>query len=79
MARLLITATYGIDNPTRAGLPFFVARGAKESGIDVGIVLAADATLFVRPELRKHVQPLGLPHLEELFQFAVDHQIPVYV
>ncbi|MBI4609599.1 MAG: DsrE family protein [Candidatus Rokubacteria bacterium] len=79
MARLLVTATYGIDNSTRAGLPFFVARGAKESGIEVGIVLAGDATQLVRPELRRHVQPVGLPHLEELFQFAVDHQIPVYV
>jgi predicted peroxiredoxin len=79
MAKLLVTATYGIDNPTRAGLPFFVVRGAKEAGIDVGIVLAADATLLIRPEIRKHIQPLGLPHLEELFRFAVDHQIPVYV
>ena len=47
MAKLLVTATYGVDNATRAGLPFFVARGAKESGIDVGIVLAGDATLLV--------------------------------
>jgi predicted peroxiredoxin len=79
MPRLLVTATYGIDNPTRAGLPFFIAKGAKESGIDVGIVLALDATLLVRPELRKHLQPVGIPHLEELFTFAVDHQIPVFV
>ncbi len=79
MPRLLVTATYGIDNPTRAGLPFFVAKGAKESGIDVGIVLALDATLLVRPELRKHIQPAGIPHLEELFKFAVDHQIHVFV
>ena len=40
MARLLITATYGHDNATRASMPFYVARGAKESGIDVGVVLA---------------------------------------
>jgi predicted peroxiredoxin len=79
MARLLITATYGYDNSTRATMPFYVARGAKESGIDVGIVLALDATVLVKPELRKHVQPYGQPALEELFQFAVDHKIPVYV
>jgi len=79
MARLLITATYGYDNSTRASMPFYLARGAKESGIDVGIVLALDATILVKPELRKHVQPYGQPSLEELFQFSVDHKIPIYV
>jgi predicted peroxiredoxin len=79
MAKLLITATYGFDNSTRAAMPFFVAKGAKESGIDVGLVLALDATVLVKPEVRKHVQPYGQPPLEELFQFAVDHRIPLYV
>lgn len=79
MARLLITATYGYDNATRASMPFYVARGAKEAGIDVGIVLALDATVLVRPDIRKHVQPHGQPALEELFQFTVDHRVPVYV
>jgi predicted peroxiredoxin len=79
MANLLITATYGFDNSTRAAMPFFVAKGAKESGIDVALVLALDATVLVKPEIRKHVQPYGQPPLEELFEFAVDHRIPVYV
>jgi len=79
MAKLLITATYGFDNSTRAAMPFYVAKGAKESGIDVAMVLALDATVLVKPEFRKHVQPYGQPALEELFQFAVDHRIPVYV
>jgi len=38
-----------------------------------------DAAVLVKPELRKHVQPYGPPPLEELFQFAVDPRIPVYV
>jgi predicted peroxiredoxin len=79
MAKLLITATYGYDNSTRASMPFFVAKGAKEAGIEVGVVLALDATVLVKPELRKHVQPYGQPSLEELFQFSIDHKIPVYV
>ncbi|MBI2202268.1 MAG: hypothetical protein HYU41_00170 [Candidatus Rokubacteria bacterium] len=79
MAKLLITATYGHDNATRAAMPFYVARGAKEAGIDVGIVLALDATVLVKPEIRKHVVPHGQPPLDELFRFAVDHKIPVYV
>jgi len=79
MARLLITATYGYDNSTRAAMPFHVAKGAKESGIDVGIVLALDATVLIKPELRRHVKPYGLPPLDELFQFAVDDQVPIYL
>ncbi len=79
MAKLLISATYGYDNATRATMPFYVAKGAKDSGIDVGIVLALDATVLVKPELRKHVVPHGQPPLEELFQFAIDQQIPIYV
>ena len=79
MARLLITATYGYDNSTRAAMPFFVAKGAKESGIDVGIMLALDATVLIKPALRQHVKPYGLPPLDELFQFAVDHQVPIYL
>jgi predicted peroxiredoxin len=79
MARLLITATYGYDNATRATMPFYLARGAKEAGIDVGLVLALDATVLMKPEIRQHVVPHGQPPLDELFQFAIDHRIPVYV
>ena len=79
MAKLLITATHGFDNSTRAAMPFFVAKGAQESGIDVALVLALDATVLVKADIRKHVQPYGQPPLEELFQSAVDHRIPVYV
>ena len=79
MSRLLITATHGFDNASRASMPLYLARGAKEAGIDVAVVLALDATVLVKPEIRKHVQPHGQPALEELFQFTVDHRIPVYV
>ncbi len=79
MAGLLITATYGYDNSTRAPMPFYVAKGATEAGVDVGIELALDATVLVKPEFRKHVQPYGQPPLQELFQFSIDHRIPVHV
>jgi len=43
MARLLVSGTHGPDDPTRASLPFHIAKGAKEAGYDVAIVLANDA------------------------------------
>jgi predicted peroxiredoxin len=79
MAKLLISATHGYENASRATMPFYVAKGAKEAGIDVGVVLALDATVLTKADIRKHVVPHGQPPLEELFQFAIDHQIPVYV
>ncbi len=79
MSRLLITGTHGFDDATRAAFPFYLAKGARESGIDVGVVLALDAAVLVKPEIRTHVKPHGLPPLDELYQFAADHGIPVYV
>jgi predicted peroxiredoxin len=79
MPRLLITATHGHDNATRAAMPFYVAKGAREAGIDPALVLTLDATVLVKPEIRQHVVPHGQPPLDELFQFAADHGIPVYV
>jgi predicted peroxiredoxin len=79
MAKLLISATYGHDNASRATMPFYVAKGAKEAGIDVGVVLALDATVLVKADVRKHVIPHGQPPLDELFQFAIGNNIPVYV
>ena len=56
-----------------------MAKGAAEAGIDVGIVLALDTTVLIKPEFRKHVQPYGIPPLEDLLQFAIAHKLPVYV
>ncbi|MBM3218526.1 MAG: hypothetical protein FJZ38_07540 [Candidatus Rokubacteria bacterium] len=79
MAKLLISATHGHDNASRATMPFFLAKGAKEAGIDVGIVLALDATVLAKADVRKHVLPHGQPPLEELYQFAREQNIAVYV
>ena len=79
MAKLLITGTHGTDDPTRASMPFHLAKGAKESGCDVEINLAIDAPLIMKDGVRNAVQGVGMPPLAELFQFAVDNKIHVYV
>src|SRR5438874_7903944 len=48
MAKLLITGTHGTDDPTRASMPFHLAKGAKEAGCDVEINLAIDAPLIMK-------------------------------
>ncbi len=79
MAKFLITGTHGADDPTRASLPFHIAKGAKEAGHDVGIVLAVDSPVILKDGLRESLVGVGMPPLKELFQFAVDNGVPIYV
>jgi len=78
MARLLIISTHGSEDPTRAGLAFFMAKGAVEAGHRPEIVLAGDAAVLARKVVADSVLPLGIPPLKELVQFALDNNVPVY-
>src|SRR5687768_12516815 len=78
MPRLLITGTHGPSSPTRASLPFQIAKGAVEAGFEVQIVLAHDATLILKDAVRRSLLGIGMPPLTQLFQFAVDHQVRIF-
>ena len=39
MANILITSTWGSDDPTRTTIPFVIAQGFLDNGHDVGIAL----------------------------------------
>src|SRR5262249_54016485 len=79
MAKLLITGTHGAEDPTRASMPFHVAKGAKEAGHDVDLVLANDAPVVPRNAGRDTLPGAGLPPLKDLVQFVVDNKLRVYV
>lgn len=79
MPKLLITGTHGTSDPTRASMPFHFAKGAKEAGFDVGIVLVNDAPVILKDAVRESILGVGIPALKDLFQFAVDNQVRVYV
>ena len=78
MARLLIISTHGSEDPTRAGLAFFMAKGAVEAGHKAEIVLAGDASVLARKVVADSVLPVGIPPLKELMQFALENQVPVH-
>lgn len=78
MARLLIISTHGSEDPTRAGIAFFMAKGAIEGGHKPEVVLAGDAAVLARKPVADSVLPVGIPPLKELIQFAVDNGVPVY-
>lgn len=79
MPDILFVGTHGSEDPSRAALPFHLARGAKEAGYDVAVALALDATMLVKDVIKDNIVPVGMPSLKELFQFAVDNKIPIYV
>jgi predicted peroxiredoxin len=78
MARILIVATHGSEDPTRAGLAFFMAKGAVEGGHEPEIVLAGDAAVLARRTVAESVLPVGIPPLKELVAFALEHGVPVH-
>lgn len=79
MAKLFITGTHGPEDPTRASLPFHIAKGAVEAGHSVEIALANDAPLILKDVVRDSLFGVGMPALKDLFQFAVDNNVRVYV
>jgi predicted peroxiredoxin len=79
MAKLLITGTHGTDDPTRASLPFHIAKGAVEAGQEVGIVLAGDSPVVLKQAVRESIIGVGMPPLKDLFQFVVDNNVRVYI
>lgn len=79
MPKILITGSHGPDDPTRASMPFHIAKGAKEAGHDAAIVLLADAPLILKDAVRDSLIGVGMPPLKELFQFAIENKLRVYV
>jgi len=58
MARMLIISTHGSEDPTRAGIAFFLAKGAVEAGHRPEVVLAGDAAVLARKVVAESVLPV---------------------
>ena len=78
MARILLIATHGSEDPTRAGLAFLFAKGAVEEGHQPEVILAGDAAVLARQTVAENVIPVGLPPLMDLMAFTQEHNVPVY-
>ena len=76
--KFLYLGSSGSEDPTRAGLTFVMAQGAKEAGHDVAVALQGDAVVLFNDAVADNVQPVGLPSLKELLAYAKTNKIPVY-
>ncbi len=79
MSKFLVTGTFGPEDPTRASMPFHIAKGAKEAGYDPEIVLTANAAVIVQEAVHSSLQGVGMPSLKELMQFATTNNLRIYV
>jgi uncharacterized protein involved in oxidation of intracellular sulfur len=76
---LTISTTWGTNDPTKATIPFHLARGAKQTGVDVRVVLAGDSTDLIRSGVAETVRGKGVPPLMEVLDFARENKIPIHV
>jgi uncharacterized protein involved in oxidation of intracellular sulfur len=76
--KFFYVATHGSEDPTRATLPFLMAKGAKEAGYDVEIALMGDSVVLFNETVAANIQGVGIAPLKELMQFARDNKVPVY-
>ena len=77
---LLIVASSGPQDPTRASIPFHIAcNGATPAGTDCGVAFAGDAAELLKPDVIANVFGLGLPPLRELIDKCIAQSIPFYV
>ena len=76
--KFLYIGSFGSEDPTRAGLSFVMAKGAKEAGHDVEVALQGDAVVLFNEAVAENVQPMGLPSLKDLLAFMRTNKIPVY-
>lgn len=80
MAKLLIVATGGAQDPTRASLPFHIAvNGAVPAGQECGVALAGDATELLKREVAQSVRGVGVPPLADLLAGCAQKEIRFYV
>ena len=79
MARLLYMGSHAVEDPTRAGLLFVGANGAKEAGHDPVIALVGDGVLLMKETIAANTVPVGWPPVKELMATSISHKIPLHV
>ena len=79
MARILYYTTHGTDDPTRAGLAFIGANGAKQAGHDPVVALLIDATFLMKSDIAQSITPVGFPPLSEAMATTISDGTPIHV
>ena len=79
MARILYVATHATDDPTRAGLAFIAANGAKDAGHDPVVALLGEGTYLIKGDIPRSITPVGFPPLSDIMATTISNAAPIYV
>ena len=79
MAKILVHATCGPNDPTRAALAFLVAKAAMDEGHSATLFLAGDAVQLLRDAVLDSLVGLGTGKLREHFEALVAGGAKFYV
>ena len=79
MAKLLFVGSHGSDDPTRAGLVFIAANGARDAGHEATVGLIADGVLLMKDPIAETAIPVGFPPVKELMKTAVGKGVAIRV
>ena len=80
MAKILIVATTGHKDPTRASLPFHIAvNGAVAAGQECAVAFAGDAADLLKRDVAAGVRGVGVPPLADLLAGCAQKNIQFYV
>jgi predicted peroxiredoxin len=66
MAHILFYGTHGTDDPTKAVLPFHMAKGALEAGHTAEVALIGEATYLMKDSIAKDVKGVAVPNAAEI-------------
>lgn len=79
MARFIISASRGTDDPTMATLPFMAAKAAKEQGHEVVLWLQNESVMLGRQGVADHVTGVNLTPLKDLLAALQAAGVPIWV
>lgn len=77
--KILVNATYGLDDLERATVPFIVASASAASANETVMFLTADSVRLVTTEGAKGVQADGYPPVAELLDAFVENGGTIWV
>lgn len=79
MSSVLFFGTHGTNDPTKATMPFLLAKAAYEAGHETGIALMGEAAYLIDDHIAASIQGFGIPPLKELRDFLIEKEVRISV
>jgi predicted peroxiredoxin len=79
MAIILATGTSGMEDPTKATLPFLNAMGTVDAGHEARVALIGDSVLLIKDVIAEQISGVGWPPLKEVLSKVIANKTPIYI